>query len=74
MTNEQEQLLPEAVDEFEFFLDKHWSDGLPVVTPTEARVARILKATKRDPAEVVGLIPPTMEPPALRSAGCCTWT
>ena len=27
------------VDEFEFFLDKQWSDGLPVVTPTEQRVA-----------------------------------
>jgi hypothetical protein len=46
--------LTEAVDEFEFFLDKHWSDGLPVVTPTEARVARMLKATRRDPNEVVG--------------------
>jgi hypothetical protein len=41
--------LTEAVDEFEFFLDKQWSDGLPVVTPTEERVARMLKATKRDP-------------------------
>ena len=28
-----------AIDEFEFFLDKQWSDGLPVVTPTEERVA-----------------------------------
>ena len=77
MTNEQEQLLPEAVDEFEFFLDKHWSDGLPVVTPTEARVARMLKATRRDSNEVVGLIPPAMEPATVRTvaihalmAGC----
>jgi hypothetical protein len=38
-----------SIDEFEFFLDKQWSDGLPVVTPTEERVARMLKATKRDP-------------------------
>ena len=30
------------IDEFEFFLEKHWSDGFPVVTPTEARVERIL--------------------------------
>ena len=66
-----------AVDEFEFFLDKHWSDGLPVVTPTEARVARMLKATRRDPNEVVGLIPPAMEPATVRTvaihalmAGC----
>ena len=77
MTSEREQRLTEAVDEFEFFLDKHWSDGLPVVTPTEARVARMLQATRRDPNEVVGLIPPAMEPATVRTvaihalmAGC----
>lgn len=57
-----------AVDEFEFFLDKQWSDGLPVVTPTEARLARMLKATERDPDEVLGQIPPAMEPVTVRSA------
>src|SRR3954467_12118056 len=67
----------EPIDEFEFFLDKHWSDGLPVVTPTEERVARMLTATKRDPNEVVGNIPPAMEPATVRTvaihalmAGC----
>src|SRR5688572_14293585 len=35
------------VDEFEFFLEKPWSDGLPVVTPTEARVQRMLTGTRR---------------------------
>ena len=30
------------IDEFEFFLQKEWSDGLPVVTPTEERVATFL--------------------------------
>ena len=69
--------LADAVDEFEFFLDKPWSDGLPVVTPTEARVARMLAATRRDPAELVGLIPPAMEAATVRTvaihalmAGC----
>ncbi|MEO7727482.1 MAG: UGSC family (seleno)protein, partial [Burkholderiales bacterium] len=69
--------MSEAVDEFEFFLDKHWSDGLPVVTPTAARVARMLAATRRDPEELVGLIPPAMEPATVRTvaihalmAGC----
>ena len=64
-------------DEFEFFLDKHWSDGLPVVTPTEERVARMLTGTTRDPNETVGLIPPAMEPATVRTvaihalmAGC----
>ena len=28
-------------DEFEFFFDKPWSDGLPVVPPTEERIRRV---------------------------------
>jgi hypothetical protein len=66
-----------AVDEFEFFLEKEWSDGLPVVTPTEARVQRMLRGTRRDPDEIIGRIPPAMEPATVRTvaihalmAGC----
>lgn len=66
-----------TVDEFEFFLDKAWSDGLPVVTPTEARVARMLAGTARDPGQLAGNIPPAMEPATVRTvaihavmAGC----
>ena len=69
--------LNDTPDEFEFFLEKHWSDGLPVVTPTEERVARMLTGTTRDPNETVGLIPPAMEPATVRTvaihalmAGC----
>lgn len=56
------------MDEFEFFLDKEWSDGLPVVTPTEARVARMITGTKRNPDELIGNIPPAMEPVTVRTA------
>ena len=56
------------MDEFEFFLEKEWSDGLPVVTPTEARVQRMLAATKRDPDEVLGRVPPALEPVTVRIA------
>jgi hypothetical protein len=56
------------MDEFEFFLEKEWSDGLPVVTPTEARVQRMLDATDRKPDEVVGRVPPMMEPVTVRAA------
>jgi len=66
-----------AVDEFEFFLEKHWSDGFPVVTPTEARVQRMLRGTTRTADELVGHIPPAMEPATVRTvaihalmAGC----
>ena len=66
-----------AVDEFEFFLEKEWSDGLPVVTPTEARVQRMLAATARDPDEVIGAVPPALNVATVRTvaihalmAGC----
>jgi hypothetical protein len=66
-----------GVDEFEFFLEKEWSDGLPVVTPTEARVQHLLSGTSRNPDELVGNIPPAMEPATVRTvaihavmAGC----
>ena len=69
--------MADEVDAFEFFLEKAWSDGLPVVTPTEARVQRMLQGTCGDPHAVVGLIPPLLEPATVRTvaihalmAGC----
>ncbi|HZT51786.1 MAG TPA: UGSC family (seleno)protein, partial [Stellaceae bacterium] len=41
------------------FIDNHWTDFLPVVLPTEARVAAMLKGTSRKPDEVVGRMRPT---------------
>ena len=65
------------MDEFEFFLEKDWSDGFPVVTPTKDRVSGMLSATRRDPDEVIGPIPPAGEIATVRSvavhavmAGC----
>jgi hypothetical protein len=65
------------IDEFEFFLEKQWSDGLPVVTPTEARVQAMLERIDRAHDELVGNIPPAMEPATVRTvaihalmAGC----
>jgi hypothetical protein len=66
-----------VVDPFEFFLEKEWSDGLPVVTPTEARVQWMLTGTRRSPDEIVGPIPPALEVATVRTvaihavmAGC----
>ena len=36
------------------FLERHWTDNLPIVLPTEERVAAMLAATRRKPDEVVG--------------------
>ena len=54
------------MDEFEFFLQKNWSDGFPVVTPNEERVARMLAGTRRHPDEIVGGIPPALEVATVR--------
>ncbi len=69
--------LAELEDEFEAMYDRGWSDGLPVVPPTEARVARMLTGTTRAPDEVVAVIPPdlvdaTVEKVAINAvmAGC----
>ena len=36
------------------FLENNWTDGLPIVLPTEQRVAAMLAATSRKPDEIVG--------------------
>ena len=64
-------------DEIEAMFDRGWSDGLPLVPPTEERVLRMLDGTARDPQEVIGLCPPdlvaaTVEKIAINAvmAGC----
>ena len=47
-------------DPFEAMYDRGWSDGLPVVPPTEARVARMLEGTTRAPDEIVAVVPPDL--------------
>ncbi len=41
------------------FLENHWTDTLPIVLPTEERVAAMLEKTKRTPDEIVGRMRPT---------------
>ena len=38
----------------QLFLDNRWTDFLPIVLPTEERVAAMLKATSQPPDKVVG--------------------
>jgi len=64
-------------DEIEYCFDRGWSDGLPVVPPTEERLYRMLQGTTRAPDEVLGEAPPdlatcTIEKVALNAvmAGC----
>ncbi len=46
----------EQVDEH--FHELGWTDGLPIVPPTQAAVEAVLRFTDRDPREVVGVLPP----------------
>ena len=47
----------DAYRQFDEFFRKHfWSAGLPLVPPTKERVDELVKATKRDPNEVVAVI------------------
>ncbi len=49
-------------DIHEAAFDRGWTDGLPVVLPTEARVLRMLKGTARAPDEIVAVVPPDLVP------------
>lgn len=42
----------------EFFLQKQWSDGLPIIPPTVERVQAFLKFTDHQPDEVLGVLAP----------------
>ncbi len=69
--------LAELEDEAEAMFERGWTDGLPVVTPTEVRVLRMLQGTTRSPEEIVAVVPPdlvecTVEKVAVNAvlAGC----
>lgn len=54
------RLEPATEDELhERFLRERWTDFLPIVLPTEERVARMLEGTSRKPDEFVGRLQPT---------------
>ena len=40
------------------FIEKVWTDGLPVMPPTRAAVDSMLRFTDRDPGEILGVLPP----------------
>jgi len=69
--------LADLEDEMEALFDRGWTDGLPVVPPTERRVLRMLEGTTRAADEIVAVVPPdlvecTVEKVAINAvlAGC----
>ena len=62
----------------DYFHARQWTDGLPVVPPTEEKVDPFLKYTDRSPGEVLGFLHPSLRPATVQSiaingvmAGCC---
>jgi len=55
-------------DPIEATYERGWSDGLPVVPPTEVRVLRMLRGTTRAPDEIIGSIPPNLAPCTVEKA------
>ncbi|MGH7898456.1 MAG: thioredoxin family protein, partial [Candidatus Binatia bacterium] len=47
-------------DEHEALYARGWTDGLPVVPPTERRVMAMLEGTTRKPDEIVAVVPPDL--------------
>jgi hypothetical protein len=73
----RELVIGELEDPIEALFDRGYSDGLPLVPPTPARVVEMLDATSRDAQDLVALVPPydgaaTVEKVAINAvmAGC----
>jgi hypothetical protein len=49
-------------DEVEALFERGWSDGLPLVPPSERRVLAMLEGTSRRADEVVAVVPPDLAP------------
>jgi hypothetical protein len=54
--------LGDIEDDIETAFVRGWTDGLPVVPPTPARVLNMLDGTRRAPGEVVAVVPPDLVP------------
>ena len=60
-------LNPVTFDEIQrVFLDSGWTDGLPVVPPTEERVTEFLRFTDLPPEQSLGAIPPVQRAVTVR--------
>jgi hypothetical protein len=42
----------------ELYQERGWTDGLPIIPPTDDRVGEFLRQTDREPREVVAVLPP----------------
>lgn len=69
--------VPDALAAIEYYFQEGWTDGLPIVPPTEERVRQFLEYSGHQPTDVIGVVPPrsitiTAEKVAINAimAGC----
>ncbi len=60
--------LADACAANEFYQAKGWTDGLPIVPPTEERVSEFLEAAGRAPADIIGIEPVRQRPITVEKA------
>ena len=49
--------LRESDDPIEYYFERGWTDGLPVVPPTAEKIGAFLDAAGRSPSEILGTEP-----------------
>ena len=77
LTSEQIEMPDSPEQIYQLFLDRGWTDGLPIIPPTEELVAKAIEYTGRDPQTLITNLPPkwgaaTIEKIAINAvmAGC----
>ncbi len=58
-------------DAVERYYAEGWTDGLPIVPPTEEEVAALVAVTGRDPLEVLGEVPPRRGLATIETVATC---
>ena len=71
------QMLEDPESAQELYLEKQWTDGLPIVPPTGERVREVMATVNRGPQDVVASLPPQWRPATIEKiavnavmAGC----
>jgi hypothetical protein len=54
----QSAAVPEGTDLVEWYYEQGYSDGLPLVPPTPAKIAAFIDALGGEPARLVARVPP----------------
>src|SRR5919197_5015238 len=49
--------VPDALAAIEYYFEQGWTDGLPIVPPTEERVREFLEYSGHQPSDVIGVVP-----------------